>query len=498
MKEKDIRHLVRESIRTILEMNPAEHSRNEKEAHPEKYCPDGKCLWKTQTSKGFNPCKKHPHLMPKPNTSATPEQPNKEPQDSVPVAQAGSTNAPAPKSDPKSSEDTEASEQAKQLGLTHAGWGNYKDASGKVVARSIDGKLVKIEKKQAGQPSTATKEPTADTKAPSTAAPAPAQPSTATPQTPTPKWAIVDKQTGTIDKIPGYGEEYMAQAKAKKMGSRWEVKPISSFPPGTKFPWDKSEPKASTGTVDVVAGQKFVNTADGKVVNLAAHFDVFPPDLKAGDKVSVQYKSTGSKGYHVVTPVAAEPKAAAPASPPSAAPKSTALSKEALLSELNFLKKATTKLGVEKTRELVKKLAEESKDIDHRRRGMRLEAVLDVLQKSWRDVPDEQDAALTAFLEQRGLEKVVPQGSGGPGIHPGWNKARDVETAFDANADETVQKLLEMFKGNGPRLLRWLYKKLLTATSAGKERLGQYIGILMELIGPDIGTVNPGQTPLTP
>jgi hypothetical protein len=433
MKEKDIRHLVRESIRTILEMNPAEHSRNEKEAHPEKYCPDGKCLWKTQTSKGFNPCKKHPHLMPKPNTSATPEQPNKEPQDSVPVAQAGSTNAPAPKSDPKSSEDTEASEQAKQLGLTHAGWGNYKDASGKVVARSIDGKLVKIEKKQAGQPSTATKEPTADTKAPSTATPAPAQPSTATSQTPTPKWAIVDKQTGTIDKIPGYGEEYMAQAKAKKMGSRWEVKPISSFPPGTKFPWDKSEPKA-----------------------------------------------------------------VAPVSTPAAAPKSTALSKEALLSELNFLKKATTKLGVEKTRELVKKLAEESKDIDHRRRGMRLEAVLDVLQKSWRDVPDEQDAALTAFLEQRGLEKVVPQGSGGPGIHPGWNKARDVETAFDANADETVQKLLEMFKGNGPRLLRWLYKKLLTATSAGKERLGQYIGILMELIGPDIGTVNPGQTPLTP
>jgi len=31
-----------------------------KEKHPEKYCHDSRCLWRTETRQGFKPCPKHP------------------------------------------------------------------------------------------------------------------------------------------------------------------------------------------------------------------------------------------------------------------------------------------------------------------------------------------------------------------------------------------------------------------------------------------------------
>jgi hypothetical protein len=192
-----------------------------------------------------------------------------------------------------------------------------------------------------------------------------------------------------------------------------------------------------------------------------------------------------------------EPTAPAPAQSTAVTkPKSTPITKQVTASELKFLKKGIDKVGPDKLRLVLSKLKDESKHHDQRVRAMRLEAMLDVVVGSWRAPREEEDAALTAFLEQRGMEKVVPQGAGGPGIHPGWNKAVDKETSFDANADETVAKLMEMFKGDGQRLLRWLYKKLLTASSAGKERLGQYIGILVDMIGPQVGQVD-AQKPTT-
>jgi hypothetical protein len=43
-------------------------------------------------------------------------------------------------------EESEASKQAKQMNLTSDGWGRWKDQTGNVVAKTVDGKLVKIEK----------------------------------------------------------------------------------------------------------------------------------------------------------------------------------------------------------------------------------------------------------------------------------------------------------------------------------------------------------------
>lgn len=54
-------------------------------------------------------------------------------------------------------EESEASEKAKKMNLTHAGFGKYKDKSGKVVAMSKDGKLVKV---KGGEASKSKKNPT--------------------------------------------------------------------------------------------------------------------------------------------------------------------------------------------------------------------------------------------------------------------------------------------------------------------------------------------------
>lgn len=45
-------------------------------------------------------------------------------------------------------EESEAATQAKQLGLTSAGWGTWKDNSGATVAKTVQGKLVKIDPMQ--------------------------------------------------------------------------------------------------------------------------------------------------------------------------------------------------------------------------------------------------------------------------------------------------------------------------------------------------------------
>ncbi|MBW3546121.1 MAG: hypothetical protein KY428_11085 [Bacteroidetes bacterium] len=75
------------------------------------------------------------------------------------------------------------------------------------------------------------------------------------------------------------------------------------------------------------------------------------------------------------------------------------------------------------------------------------------------------------------------QGTGAPGINPGWNKGLTMagdDIAFDANADKTVEKLLAKV-GDPAKLLRWLVKKFAEETPNGKKRIAQYIGILEKM-----------------
>jgi hypothetical protein len=71
---------------------------------------------------------------------------------------------------------------------------------------------------------------------------------------------------------------------------------------------------------------------------------------------------------------------------------------------------------------------------------------------------------------------------------PGWNKDMDMvkkDVAFDANAEKTVQKLLAKV-GDPMRLIRWLLKKFREETTNGKKRILQYLGVLKDMgIMPD-------------
>lgn len=41
-------------------MRIAAHVRQEKDDHPERFCPDKRCLWRISTQRGeFKPCPKH-------------------------------------------------------------------------------------------------------------------------------------------------------------------------------------------------------------------------------------------------------------------------------------------------------------------------------------------------------------------------------------------------------------------------------------------------------
>ncbi len=35
----------------------------QKRKHPERFCPDKRCLWRVVTRQGPNPCRKHPSLQ---------------------------------------------------------------------------------------------------------------------------------------------------------------------------------------------------------------------------------------------------------------------------------------------------------------------------------------------------------------------------------------------------------------------------------------------------
>lgn len=41
----------------------AAQAREQKEAHPARYCPDRRCLWRIVTRDEVRPCQNHPHLM---------------------------------------------------------------------------------------------------------------------------------------------------------------------------------------------------------------------------------------------------------------------------------------------------------------------------------------------------------------------------------------------------------------------------------------------------
>ena len=115
--------------------------------------------------------------------------------------------------------------------------------------------------------------------------------------------------------------------------------------------------------------------------------------------------------------------------------------------------------------------------------------------------PEELDAALSTLLDglvipdesydvtdptlQKQLTKVFQtagewtpqvQDTGSTNIVPGWNKTRK-DIPYDANGEQTVQKLLQMI-GDPMRLLRWLIKTFKKETPNGKQRIMQYIGIL--------------------
>lgn len=42
-------------------MKTAAKVRKEKAAHPERFCPSPRCLWRRLTRDGVKPCPKHPH-----------------------------------------------------------------------------------------------------------------------------------------------------------------------------------------------------------------------------------------------------------------------------------------------------------------------------------------------------------------------------------------------------------------------------------------------------
>lgn len=89
-----------------------------------------------------------------------------------------------------------------------------------------------------------------------------------------------------------------------------------------------------------------------------------------------------------------------------------------------------------------------------------LKAVMKTFKSNGRWVPQSQDTGSTA-------------------IKPGWNKAYE-DIPYDANGEETVNKLLKMV-GDPMKLLRWLIKTFKKETANGKQRIMQYISILKSM-----------------
>ena len=59
-------------------MNVAAKVAAEKEAHPERFCPVKRCLWRTVTRQGANPCRNHPREQ-RPVEIAWEDNPRREP-----------------------------------------------------------------------------------------------------------------------------------------------------------------------------------------------------------------------------------------------------------------------------------------------------------------------------------------------------------------------------------------------------------------------------------
>jgi hypothetical protein len=101
----------------------------------------------------------------------------------------------------------------------------------------------------------------------------------------------------------------------------------------------------------------------------------------------------------------------------------------------------------------------------------------------WEDpnpvIDPETDKVMKKIFDSNGEWTPPIQNTGSKKIIPGWNKTKQ-DIAFDANAEETVQKLLAMV-GDPKRLLWWLLKKFKTETPNGKQRILQYIGCLKEM-----------------
>lgn len=101
------------------------------------------------------------------------------------------------------------------------------------------------------------------------------------------------------------------------------------------------------------------------------------------------------------------------------------------------------------------------------------------------DVDPTMDEGLNKIFKDAAFDPHDPEGL--KHVSPRWNAGMDQDdTPFDANAEETVQKLLAMV-GDPLRLLRWLVKKLGEETENGKKRILQYIGVLFDTGLIDVG-----------
>lgn len=88
---------------------------------------------------------------------------------------------------------------------------------------------------------------------------------------------------------------------------------------------------------------------------------------------------------------------------------------------------------------------------------------------------------------KKGGEYAPQSGGGSNQIIPAWNKTRE-DVPFDANAEETVQKLLAKV-GDPATLIRWLVKKFQEETPNGKQRILQYLGVIKDM-GLDVAPGN--------
>lgn len=101
------------------------------------------------------------------------------------------------------------------------------------------------------------------------------------------------------------------------------------------------------------------------------------------------------------------------------------------------------------------------------------------------DIEDEDlgidpklEKALQKMFDTAGQWDYNPQGH--THVSPGWNKGKELhkeDIPYDANGEQTVQKLLAMI-GDPAKLVRWLLKTFKKETPNGKQRILGYLGIV--------------------